>query len=114
LARLLYPVASFLCGLSMANCWRIVWRDGLKSPSPNAGISEAAVAGALGVRLGGVNYYQGMELFRPYLGDPTRPLERRDIRRAVHMMYATAVLVLLFLLGLRILLVTTQPWKHWS
>lgn len=114
LARLLYPVASFICGLSVVNCWRIVWRDGLKSPSPNAGISEAAVAGALGVRLGGVNYYQGTELFRPYLGDPTRPLERRDIRRAVHMMYATAVLVLLILLGLRLLLMTTQPWKHWS
>lgn len=111
LARLLYPVASFTCGLSAANCWRIVWRDGHKSPSPNAGISEAAVAGALGVRLGGVNYYQGMELFRPYLGDPTRALVRADIRRAVHMMYSTAFLVLAFLLGLRILLITTQPWK---
>jgi len=113
IARLLYPVASLVCGLNVGNCWRIVWRDGLKSPSPNAGISEAAVAGALGVRLGGVNYYQGMELFRPYLGDPTRPLVRGDIRRAVHMMYATALLTLALLIGIRILIVTTQPWKLW-
>lgn len=114
LARLLYPVASLFTGHSVANCWRIVWRDGLKSPSPNAGISEAAVAGALGVRLGGVNSYQGIELFRPYLGDPIRPLDRRDIRRAVHLMYATAALALLLLLSVRFFLVTVQPWKHWS
>lgn len=111
LARLLYPVASFVSGLSVGGCWRIVWRDGLKSPSPNAGISEAAVAGALGVRLGGVNVYQGAPLFRPYLGDPTRPVERRDIRRAVHMMYASAVLALALFVGLRVFLVRTEPWK---
>jgi adenosylcobinamide-phosphate synthase len=114
LARLFYPLSSLICGLSATNCWRIAWRDGQKSPSPNAGISEAAVAGALGVRLGGINFYEGMELCRPHLGDPLRPLDRRDIRRAVHLMYATEILMLAFLLGIRILFVTTQPWKHWS
>lgn len=114
LARLFYPLSSIICGLSAKDCWRIAWRDGQKSPSPNAGISEAAVAGALGVRLGGVNFYEGMELFRPHLGDPTRALDRRDIRRTVHLMYATEVLMLAFLLGVRIILQTTQPWKHWS
>ena len=110
LARLFYPLASSLCGLSAINCWRIAWRDGLKTASPNAGISEAAVAGALGVQLGGLNYYEGVEHSHPYLGDPTRPLERRDIRRAVHLMYATAGLMLAFLLGMRIL-IKTQLWK---
>lgn len=114
LARLFYPLSSLFVGLSATNCWRIAWRDGQKSPSPNAGISEAAVAGALGVRLGGVNFYEGIELFRPHLGDPTRPLDRRDIRRAVYLMYATEILMLAFLLGIRILLMSTKPWKHWS
>ncbi len=106
LARLLYPIASFACGLSAANCWRIAWRDGLKSPSPNAGISEAAVAGALGVRLGGINSYEGAESVRPYVGDPARPLDRRDIRRAVHLMYVASILALAVLVGLRTLIVT--------
>lgn len=105
IARLLYPIASFLCGLSVVDCWRIVWRDGLKSPSPNAGISEAAVAGALGVRLGGHNSYQGQALFRPYLGDSARSLERHDIRRAVHLMYVTSLLMLALTVGARALMV---------
>lgn len=104
-ARLLYPIASFLCGLSVVNCWRIAWRDGLKSPSPNAGISEAAVAGALGVRLGGHNSCHGQLLFRPYLGDSARSLERYDIRRAVHLMYVTCLLMLALTVGARALMV---------
>ncbi|HEY8338661.1 MAG TPA: cobalamin biosynthesis protein [Egibacteraceae bacterium] len=45
-----------------------VWRrDGARHPSPNAGRCEAAFAGALGVRLGGVNDYgaAGVELRGP-------------------------------------------------
>jgi len=114
LARLVYPLGALLCGLDAAGCWRISWRDGWKSPSPNAGIGEAAVAGALGVRLGGANVYGGVKEVRPFLGDPTRPLEPEDIRRAVCLMYATSMLVLVLLLGARALLVLTEPWKHFS
>jgi len=95
LARFLFPVASLVCGLDAAGCWRIAWRDGAKSPSPNAGISEAALAGALGVRLGGVNTYDGIPEERPGQGEPRRDLERRDIRRSVAWMYASEVLALL-------------------
>lgn len=114
LARLVYPLGSLICGLDAAGCWRISWRDGWKSPSPNAGIGEAAVAGALGVRLGGANVYGGVKEVRPFLGDPTRPLEPEDIRRAVCLMYATSMLVLVLLLGARALVVLTEPWKHFS
>ncbi|HEX9155443.1 MAG TPA: adenosylcobinamide-phosphate synthase CbiB, partial [Nitrospira sp.] len=40
--------------------WRILLRDGAKHPSPNSGRPEAAMAGALGVQLGGTNYYDGL------------------------------------------------------
>ena len=49
LARLLYPLAAWCCRLDGINCWKIAWRDGNKSQSPNAGISEAAFAGAFQV-----------------------------------------------------------------
>ena len=61
---------------------RAVRRDAPHHPSPNAGVAEAAFAGALGLRLGGVNHYQGRRDRRPSLGSG-RPAEVADIGRAV-------------------------------
>jgi adenosylcobinamide-phosphate synthase len=60
---------------------RIWRRDRAEHPSPNAGHCEAAMSGALGVRLGGRNVYSGRIEVRPFLGDGRRP-EPADIRRA--------------------------------
>jgi adenosylcobinamide-phosphate synthase len=59
-------------------------RDGGHHPSPNAGQCEAAVAGALGVRLGGRNVYGGRVEHRPHLGDGRAPTPY-DIRRAARL-----------------------------
>lgn len=56
-----------------AAAWRIWRRDGSKHASPNAGQSEAAMAGSLGVRLGGVNYYGGAPHHGPLLGAEYEP-----------------------------------------
>jgi adenosylcobinamide-phosphate synthase len=62
-----------------------VWRrDGAAHPSPNAGRCEAAMAGALGVRLGGRNRYGDRVEDRPHLGDG-RPPAATDISRAVRL-----------------------------
>jgi len=59
-----------------------VWRrDASGHPSPNAGQVEAAFAGALGIRLGGVNEYGGIVEDRHTLGDGSAPLPD-DIDRA--------------------------------
>lgn len=61
--------------------WR---RDAARHPSPNAGVVEAAFAGALGIRVGGpTRYPDGLEI-RPTLGDGTAP-ELNDLRRAVRL-----------------------------
>ena len=101
LARLLYPAAAFVCGLSPAECWRISVRDGGKSPSPNAAISEAALAGALGIQVGGTNLYRGVPEARPHLGDMLREPEPGDIRRAVLWLYASTALGFVFFSGMR-------------
>lgn len=73
---------------------RTYLRDRSKHHSPNAAHSESAVAGALGLRLGGGAYYGGVFEERPLLGEPLRVPSRADIRRAVMLMYAAAVVAL--------------------
>ena len=74
------PVA----GGSPAGAWRVWRRDGAAHPSPNAGRCEAALAGALSLRLGGRNVYGERVEERPTLGDGQPPV-RGDIRRAVRL-----------------------------
>ena len=62
-------------GLSSLNCLKIMLRDGRKHLSPNSGIPEAAMAGALGVRLGGPSFYGGIMVEKPYIGE-----ERSEVR----------------------------------
>jgi adenosylcobinamide-phosphate synthase len=66
-------------------------RYGPLTASPNAGIAEAAFAGALGVRLGGANTYGGVLREGPILGDGCLPAPD-DIRRAVRLMRRCCVL----------------------
>ncbi|MEX2356428.1 MAG: adenosylcobinamide-phosphate synthase CbiB [Thermaerobacterales bacterium] len=67
--------------------WTVMRRDARRHPSPNAGYPEAAMAGALGVRLGGENVYGSRRSRRPYLGEGLAAPCAADIRRAVRMMY---------------------------
>jgi adenosylcobinamide-phosphate synthase len=80
LAGALAPVAGGRPLLS----WRAMRRYGPHHPSPNAGHCEAAFAGALGIRLGGINAYSGRAEERPWLGDGRAP-EPADIARAVRL-----------------------------
>ena len=73
-----------LAGGSPAGAWRAWQRDGAAHPSPNAGRCEAALAGALGLRLGGRNVYGSRVEERPTLGDGQPPV-RGDIGRAVRL-----------------------------
>jgi adenosylcobinamide-phosphate synthase len=61
-----------------------VWRrDGNKHASPNAGQCEAAMAGALGVCLGGTNFYDGRPHDAPLLNEEARTATARDARNAL-------------------------------
>lgn len=86
--------------LSGRAAWRVLLRDGGKHPSPNAGRCEAAFAGALGVRLGGVNEYGGRVERRPEMGDGRAP-EVRDIGRAVRLSAAVTFAAAAVVWGLR-------------
>lgn len=87
LTALLIVPATLLLRLDAGTAWRIFWRDRHNHPSPNGGQIESAVAGALGVRLGGVNSYFGQHSSRPFMGDPLQPLAARHILQAVQLMW---------------------------
>ena len=71
-----------LVGGSPSGAVRAWRRDAGRHPSPNAGVVEAAFAGALGVRLGGPTQYHHELQIRPTLGDGEQPTVT-DLRRAV-------------------------------
>jgi len=101
---LLMVLGSLFLNLSVPGALRIMRRDGRKHDSPNAGIPEAAAAGALGVQLGGTNVYMGAARPKLHLGDPKRPLHVKCIREAVSLMYASSLLMIAFSVFIRFLL----------
>jgi adenosylcobinamide-phosphate synthase len=83
----------------MQRTWQIVLRDGGQHPSPNSGRPEAAMAGALGVQLGGTNRYDGLPIERPCLGDSNQTLTRAHIDRALTLMIWTSLIGVLLGMG---------------
>ena len=104
LAGLLWCAAAALTGNSPKGAWRIWRRDRRCHASPNSAQTESACAGALGVQLAGPAYYFGEYYAKPTIGDPLRPIEPEDIRRANRMMYAESVLALAVGLAVRAVL----------
>ena len=104
LAGLLWCASAALTGNSPKGAWRIWRRDRRCHASPNSAQTESACAGALGVQLAGPAYYFGEYYAKPTIGDPLRPIEPEDIRRANRMMYAESVLALAVGLAVRAIL----------
>jgi adenosylcobinamide-phosphate synthase len=114
-ARLTAPLicaAAWLLRLRPGLALRTLLRDGRKHASPNAGLTEAAMAGALGVQLGGTNFYDGQPLLKPTIGNAIEPLAPRDIRRANALMLLAAALFLAICLAARV--GTLQLWHSWK
>src|SRR3990167_1183362 len=95
ISALLIPLSALICGKDCPGSLKIALRDGKKNPSPNSGIPEAAVAGALGIRLGGVNYYSGVPSHKPFIGDGSLELSNRHIKEANCLMLITSVFMVL-------------------
>jgi adenosylcobinamide-phosphate synthase len=88
-------LASLISGYNPIKTWNMTIRDGGKNPSPNSGLPEAAIAGALGVRLGGLNYYDSTAVQKSYIGDDINPLDKSHIKEAVKIAYVTSGLFII-------------------
>ena len=78
--------------------WRTMIRDAGNHASPNAGWPEAAMAGALGVRLAGPIAYDGIVAAKPYIGDGRTDVTATDLRAALGI-YRRACILLLVMAG---------------
>lgn len=91
ISLLLISVASFVLGMNGKKCLGIGWRDRLKHSSPNGGHPEAAFAGALGIQLGGISYYNGEPLEKPLIGDSIEEPLEAHITQSVQLLRITAL-----------------------
>lgn len=101
---LLFVCAAWTLQLDWRGAWRIMRRDGAKHKSPNAGRTEAAMAGALGVRVGGTNFYDGQRQDGQYLGDVHNSLDGQALRNALRLTGCVSLLMFVLCLSVRLLL----------
>ena len=102
LSALWLVLAAIPLGLSPAGALRTMWRDAGHHRSPNAGWPEAAMAGALGIRLSGPRIYDGVPVEERWVGEGRGELAAKDIRRALKL-YRTACAVQIAVLVLIVL-----------
>jgi adenosylcobinamide-phosphate synthase len=98
--------ALFVPGASPWRALAVAWRDAGKHASPNAGWPEAAMAGALGLRLMGPRSYEGERVAGQWMGDGRFALKAADIQTALDLYRAACGVqlgVLAILLGLTFL-----------
>jgi adenosylcobinamide-phosphate synthase len=104
LTALLICLAAPVFKQDCANAFFIWRRDGRKHASPNAGQPEAAMAGALGLRLAGPVSHAGKPAAKPFIGDSLREITARDIYRANQLMAGASTCCLILALALRAVL----------
>jgi adenosylcobinamide-phosphate synthase len=88
LTALMLAAAAGLLGLSAGKSLRVLMRDHKAHKSPNAGWPEAAMAGALGLRLGGPNHYGGVLVEKPWLNPAGRDPKDADLPPAYKLLWA--------------------------
>jgi len=93
ISGLLIVAAAFLSGKDAKSSFRIMLRDKDKHASPNSAVSESAMAGALGIRLGGLSSYEGKIYERSYMGDMKREINERLIMGAIKISIISSLLM---------------------
>ncbi len=63
-----------------------------KGPDGNSEATEAAMAGALGIKLGGVNFYNSVPTQKAYIGDSIYPLSTKHIKESIRITYTASIL----------------------
>lgn len=90
LTALIMVISSFILGYDWRASLRVIRRDSANHPSPNSGLAEAAVAGALNVRFGGGASYGGVLCQKPFIGDKDSLPTGKTVEASVKLMRLSA------------------------
>ena len=101
LGGIMWVAGAMLSGYDYRNSWRIWRRDRRNHASPNSAQTEAACAGALGIRLAGPAYYFGEYYEKPYIGDAINEISYENIRDADRMMYCAGIVAVILAVTVR-------------
>ena len=99
ISGLMIPFAALILRKNFLRSFVVMIRDRKKHKSPNCAYPEAAVAGALGISLGGSNVYFGEVINKPIIGDADRNIRISDIVDTIKIMYITELLILISFLA---------------
>lgn len=89
---LLIVISSAILNYDYKNSFNIYKRDRYNHTSPNSAHPEAAMAGALGLQLGGANYYFGKLVHKPTIGDKLKEIEIKDLDKVSKILYLSSFL----------------------
>ncbi|MBE0446616.1 MAG: cobalamin biosynthesis protein CobD [Actinobacteria bacterium] len=96
LSVLLLAIAAFICRHNAAKAIKVAIRDGRNHASVNSGFPEAAVAGAVGVKLGGKDYYAGVLRKSGFIGDGKGALTQKNINEVSWLVFVASAITVLF------------------
>lgn len=101
MCALVMIVGSKILGFNSKAAYEIWKRDRFNHASPNSAQTEAAMAGALGIKLAGNAYYFGKLHEKPYIGDEKREITAEDIVNSHYLLYVTGFLFFIAILLVR-------------
>jgi len=101
LTAILMVAGTYITRLNGRQALKALLRDHANHLSPNAGYPEAALAGALGIRLGGPGIYFGREISKPFIGEEKAQAHIGMLKEAKHLCLITATLSLIIFLFLQ-------------
>ena len=102
----LYVAAALFSGFNYKKSYAILIRDRWNHSSPNSGYPEAAMAGALGLQLGGPASYSGEIVDKKYIGDDDKEPNMEDIPKACMLMTIVSVLALILMILVKFAVLT--------
>lgn len=97
----LLMIISSVARFNIKDGFRIMKRDCKNHKSPNAGFPESAVAGLLGIQLGGGGYYHGIYIDKPTMGDELENVTEAKISKTIEIMYRSEILLLIIYVLIR-------------
>ncbi|MBC2329310.1 adenosylcobinamide-phosphate synthase CbiB [Listeria swaminathanii] len=104
LSWLFLVIASFILRYDGRAAWVIGLRDRKNHTSPNCAYPEGAVAGALGITLGGTHEYFGETVVKPTIGSGTKPVTQTEISQTIHLLYAASTIAFIVFASIYLIL----------